>query len=65
MRLINEKELARRTGLSLSKIQKDRHLGRSFPYIKLGRTIRYVESDIEKYIRENRVMPRQRGGINA
>ena len=40
---ITEKELSIMTGRALQTLRNDRFNGRGFPYIKLGRSIRYDE----------------------
>ena len=40
---ITEKELSAITGRALQTLRNDRFNGRGFPYIKLGRSIRYDE----------------------
>lgn len=52
---INEKELAITLRSSVAKLRRDRWLGQGVPYIKNGRSVRYLESDILKFIEENRV----------
>ena len=38
---INEKELSAMTGRALQTLRNDRFNGRGFPYIKLGKSVRY------------------------
>lgn len=64
-RLYNEQQLAKLTGLSLSKIRQDRHFCRGIPYIKIGRSVRYSSTDIERFILDNRIDPSRAGGNNA
>ena len=40
---IPEKELSAMTGRALQTLRNDRFNGRGFPYIKMGRSIRYDE----------------------
>ncbi len=40
---ITEKELSAMTGRALQTLRNDRFNGRGFPYIKMGRSIRYDE----------------------
>ena len=40
-RYINEKELSAMTGRALQTLRNDRFNGRGFPYIKLGKSVRY------------------------
>lgn len=63
--LLTEKQVAKRTNLSLSKIQQDRFKGLGLPYVKIGRSVRYLEEDINNFISDNRVVPTRNGDANA
>jgi hypothetical protein len=52
---LNEKEVATLLQLSVAKLRRDRWLGRGVPYLKHGRSVRYLEGDILKFIEDNRV----------
>jgi hypothetical protein len=54
-RSIDEKELANVLSSSVAKLRRDRWLGRGIPYVKNGRSVRYLENDVMKFIEENRV----------
>jgi len=58
LRLIDEKEVSKLTGRALSTLRNDRHRGRGLPYVKLGRSVRYIEEDIEKYVLSHRIQTR-------
>jgi len=49
----DEKQIARLTGLSLQHLRNMRSVGKLFPYIKIGKSVRYRLSDViatmEKY----------------
>lgn len=45
-RLYDERELAKLTGTSVKKWQLDRLKGSGPPFVKLGRLVRYRESDL-------------------
>jgi predicted DNA-binding transcriptional regulator AlpA len=49
-RLIDDRELSRRTGRARSTLQKDRVAGRGVPYVRLGSLVRYRKSDLESYL---------------
>ena len=51
--LLNEQETSVILGCSVHKLQKDRRIGNSIPYCKIGRSVRYKLSDIENYIEQN------------
>jgi hypothetical protein len=42
-RYITEKQLSDMTGRALQTLRNDRFNGRGFPYIKLGKSVRYDE----------------------
>ena len=50
--LYNEKETAKLLSLSIKTLQRYRYTGGGPIYIKLGKSVRYKESDIEKYVSE-------------
>jgi hypothetical protein len=49
-RPLNEDELAQALGRAKRTIQKDRLLGRGVRYIKVGRLVRYLPSDVIDYL---------------
>lgn len=49
--LLDEGRLAERLGVSRSTLQSWRYSGRGPRYLKIGRLIRYQESDVEAYLR--------------
>lgn len=57
LQAINEKEAARLTCRAVQSLRNDRHLGRGIPYCKLGRSVRYLLSDIHDYLAKNRIDP--------
>ena len=52
---INEKELASVLKSSVAKLRRDRWLGQGIPYVKNGRLVRYLETDVLEFLEENRV----------
>ena len=50
--LYNEKETAKLLSLSVKTLQRYRYTGGGPIYIKLGKSVRYKESDIAKYVSE-------------
>ena len=50
--LYNEKETAKLLSMSVKTLQRYRYTGGGPIYIKLGKSVRYKESDIEKYVSE-------------
>lgn len=59
--LIDEKAVAKKTGLALQTLRNARHKRRLFPYIKLGEgkraAIRYDMKDVEDYLTKHRIDP--------
>ena len=49
-RLLTEKEASRITGLSVAWFQRKRWAGGGPPYVKLGRAVRYRESELWSWI---------------
>lgn len=49
--LVDESRLAARLGVSRSTLQSWRYSGRGPRYVKIGRFIRYRNTDIEAYLR--------------
>jgi len=49
-KLLNEHEAAEILGCSCWKLQKDRRNGSPIPYRKIGRSVRYADSDILAYL---------------
>jgi predicted DNA-binding transcriptional regulator AlpA len=60
--VISEKQAAEITGLKVSTLRKHRHFGTGIPYIKLGRTVRYLRSDISRHLESCRVEPGKANG---
>ncbi len=54
-RYITEKELSEMTGRALQSLRNDRFKGRGFPYIKLGRSVRYDEEVVIAIMEESKV----------
>ena len=52
---LTEKEVAAITGLSLSTIQKMRSHCRGIPYVKIGKSVRYVLEDVQAFMEAHRV----------
>jgi hypothetical protein len=46
-----------RFAMPVQTLANDRHLGRGIPYIKCGKSIYYLISDIEKYLQSKRIDP--------
>lgn len=53
--LLTPAQFAQKFNVSERFLQHDRVTKRRIPYIKVGRFVRYQESDAIKFIKENRV----------
>jgi hypothetical protein len=49
-KLYTERETAMALGCSVYKLQRDRRIGTSIPFKKIGRSVRYDIADIEAYL---------------
>ncbi len=47
---LNEKQVAKITGFSVSNLQKQRFCSKGIPYYKVGRSVRYNYNDILTYM---------------
>ncbi len=54
---LNEKQVSDITGFSLPTLRNSRHLRKGFPYLKVGRSVRYDPDDIENFMQRHRIMP--------
>ncbi len=52
---LNEHEVAEATGLSLSTLRNDRWKREKLPYIKIGKSVRYDENDVESYMDSHKI----------
>ncbi len=48
--LLSEREVSRIIGRAVSTLQKDRCIGCGVPFVRVGRLVRYRESDVMAYI---------------
>jgi hypothetical protein len=53
------KKVAHLFGTSEERLANDRYLGRGLPYVKFGRSVFYLRSDVTAYLAANRVVPGQ------
>ena len=54
---LTEGEAAARLGLKVATLRAWRHQSRGPAFVRLGRTIRYLRSDIEEFLTANRRLP--------
>jgi predicted site-specific integrase-resolvase len=57
---LTEAEAAARLGLKIPTLRAWRHRGVGPAFVRLGRAVRYLPSDIERYLAENRHTPGSR-----
>lgn len=57
-RYVSERKVSEITGVALSTLRNDRHLGRGIPYIKLKRTVRYSTTDIIDFMESKKIIPK-------
>jgi hypothetical protein len=55
LRLLNEKQVAELTKVSVGKLRNDRNLKRGLPFVRVGGAIRYKVEDVRSYEEANRV----------
>lgn len=48
--LFSSKEAARYLGMSVAFLERDRWAGARIAFVKIGRSVRYRRSDLERYI---------------
>ncbi|MBW1930969.1 MAG: helix-turn-helix domain-containing protein [Deltaproteobacteria bacterium] len=56
---VNEIDAARMLGLSVQTLRNYRYLRTGPPYLKLGRAVRYLVEDLEKYLAARRIVPEE------
>lgn len=54
---LTEKQAAKLLGLSHRTLQKYRQECEPPPYIKIGRAVRYLPADLDKFLEDNRITP--------
>ena len=62
-RLINEKELAEYSGFKVQTLQKWRLFGKGPIFFKIGASVRYDLSDVERWLESCRTAERQAGDV--
>ena len=58
LRYLGEREVAKILGLSVQTLRNRRFLGHPSPYVKLGRSVRYLLTDVLAWAETNKVTPR-------
>lgn len=52
---VDEKKVAKITGFALSTLRNDRHRGQGIPYVKRGRAVRYLLSDVYGWMESRKI----------
>ena len=55
IKYLDENSVSNITGIALSSLRNQRHERRGIPFCKIGRSIRYKLTDIEKYMDDRRI----------
>ena len=56
-RALSEVETAEVLGISVQTLRNHRHLRRGIPYVKLGRRVLYLDTDIRQHLASRRIDP--------
>ena len=59
MQYVDEKEIARLTGLAVQTLRNMRCQHRGFPYSKIGKSVRYDPAEIEAYLESRKIRPEE------
>lgn len=57
LQYLNEKEIAKITGFSIQTLRNQRFLRKGFPYIKVGRSVRYDLKDVAEFMNQHKIEP--------
>lgn len=60
---LTEAEAAARLCLKVATLRAWRHQGRGPVYVRLGRAVRYLLTDIQEFLNSNRQAPREGRGV--
>lgn len=56
-RAVTEIEAADRLGLAVATLRQWRHRGRGPKFMRFGRAVRYLPSDLDEFVRRSTVVP--------
>ena len=54
---VTEHEASQILGRAVQTLRNDRHMRKGCPYLKIGRSVRYLLSDIEDFLAKHRIDP--------
>ncbi len=52
---LTEKQVAELTGRAVQTLRNDRFMGKGFPYVKMGRSVRYSLDEIHDYMKSRTI----------
>lgn len=55
IKYLNEVQVSEITGRALQTLRNDRHKGVGFPYVKIGRSVRYSLSDVVSFMDAHKI----------
>ena len=58
LQAVDEHKAAKMLAKSVQSLRNERFLKKGCPYLKLGRSVRYLISDLNNYLTQNRIDPR-------
>lgn len=58
IQMLTETQVAQMLSVGLQTLRNQRTTGKGIPYVKLGRCVRYMLSDIEAYVYASKIVPR-------
>jgi len=53
----NEQEVSRLTGRAVQSLRNDRFVGKGFPYVKVGASVRYNLAEVMAIMESHKVTP--------
>jgi len=56
--LLTEKELSKKLKRGVQTLRNERARGTGFPYLKIGRSVRYVGVEVEKILESKKIHPK-------
>lgn len=54
--LMNQRRAADYLGVSTKWLERDRWIGATIPYVKIGRSVRYRAADLEAFVDRNTIV---------
>jgi len=55
IKFLNEVQVSEMTGKAIQTLRNERHRGRGIAYYKVGRSVRYLITDVQKYMEVCRI----------